>query len=444
MSRINQGFSLIIDTVLINAAIILSFLIRFNGELPAANFEAYQTMWIPITLIMLLSSYVFGLHNWRDIEDIQSQVIKVASFTIVIIIAIAYALRGGIAAAFPSSIFVITWGLTIIFLSSWRIIIKEIIRPVKRVIIVGAGKEGKVVASEIAKRPRSGYDLIGFVGEKPKNNNSKILGDYNTLIDIIEREKIDEVIVTVSPTNAQRLWDAILSYQGAVKFKTIPDIYESVIGKIGTIQIEAIPLINVFVEPISGWNKAIKKIIDMLFSLSMLIALFPIFLIVMILIKIDSKGPFFFKQERVGRDMKRFNVYKFRSMSIDAEKDTGPVLAVENDARVTKVGRYLRKTRLDEFPQLFNVLIGQMSLIGPRPERPFFVEQFMKSIPGYHMRFKVRPGITGLAQVNASYDIQADDKTKYDLLYIRNYSLILDFKIMLKTLLVVLRGDGAK
>lgn len=444
MSKIKQGTSLLIDGLLINLSIILAFLIRFQGSLPKENFNAYLLMWIPITLIMLLTAYVFELHNWTKIEDVQSQVIKAVTSSILTIVAIVYA-RRNIASAFPSSVFVISWLLAILFLSSWRVMIKEIFRPMRRVVIVGSGREGQAVASEIAKRPRSGYHLVGFVGKMMKRNNhsQKWLGEYDDLLEIIEHQDINEVIITVPPTSNLLLWDTILSYQGSVRFKAIPDIYESVIGKIGTIQIEAVPLINVFVEPISGWNRSVKRAVDIGISLPGLILLAPIFLIIMVLIRIDSKGPFFFKQERVGRGMKLFNVYKFRSMYLDAERESGPVLAVSNDHRVTNIGRFLRKTRLDELPQLFNVLAGQMSLIGPRPERPFFVNQFINSIPGYHMRFKVRPGITGLAQVNASYDISAKDKTKYDLLYIRNYSLLLDLKIMIKTVLVVLQGEGA-
>ncbi|MDI6781775.1 MAG: sugar transferase, partial [bacterium] len=359
-----------------------------------------------------------------------------------------------IATAFPTSVFIISWFLNILLLSGWRVLIRELTMPVKRILIVGDGNEGMAVAEEIQKTPKSGYELIGFVGEMQnaqntqntqKTQNENILGQYSDLLQIIKEYQIDEVIITIPPINNQKLWEMVLSYEDEhVKFKTVPDIYESVIGKLETIRIETIPLIDINIQPISGWNRSLKRIIDIVASLLTLCVLFPFLVIIAILIKIDSHGPIIFSQERVGRDKHPFKIYKFRTMRVDAEKNTGPVLAQKDDERITKLGKFLRHTRIDEIPQCINVLMGQMSLVGPRPERMFFVEQFKTAIPGYIKRFKVRPGITGLAQVNAGYDISPKNKLKYDLLYIKNYSLILDFKLMLKTLLVIFGRKGAQ
>ncbi|MBU0699681.1 exopolysaccharide biosynthesis polyprenyl glycosylphosphotransferase [bacterium] len=434
--------SVIIDALLINAGIISSFLIRFGGILPHANFEAYQTMWIAITTIMLLALYGNGAYLWKkDGEDIHMTILKAITAGMFVVVVVTYVNRT-IATTFPTSVFVISWFLNIFLLSGWRVLILELTTPVKRILIVGDGDEGIVVAEEIQKSPKSGYELIGFIGETQGEN---ILGQYSDLLQIIKEHQIDEVIITIPPISNQKLWDIVLACEDErVRFKTVPDIYESVISKLETIQIETIPLIDVNIQPISGWNRSLKRIIDITASIFVLFVLFPFLIIIAILIKIDSKGPIVFSQERVGRDGHLFNIYKFRTMMTDAEKNTGPVLAQKDDERITKLGRFLRHTRMDEILQCINVLMGQMSLVGPRPERLFFVEQFKAAIPGYVKRFKVRPGITGLAQVNANYDISPKSKLKYDLLYIKNYSLVLDFKLMLKTLLVVFGRKGAR
>lgn len=440
MLRGSQIFSLVCDGILINVGIIFAFLIRFRGSLPAANFDAYQTMCIPFTLIMLLGIYAFGLQNWRKIDDIQNNIFKAISFGTLTIMAVTYASRN-IAASFPTSVFGISWIINILLLTGWRIIANEIYHPIKRVLIVGTDNRAKAVASEINRHPHSGYELVGFIGEEGQD---PFLGGYDDLIKVVEDKRIDEVIVTIPHTSNSKLWDTILRYEDKIKFKTIPDIYEAVISKIGSIQIKAVPLIELSIDPISGWNRTIKRLVDILISFLGLILFSLFFPIIVILIKLDSKGPVFFKQKRVGKEEKEYWIYKFRSMYVGAEDQTGPILATSQDERITNLGRKLRKWRVDELPNFLNVLLGHMSLVGPRPERPEFVEQFKKTIPGYQLRFKVRPGITGLAQINAPYDVSAQIKFIYDILYINNYTLFLDFKIMLRTLLVILRREGAQ
>jgi exopolysaccharide biosynthesis polyprenyl glycosylphosphotransferase len=198
-------------------------------------------------------------------------------------------------------------------------------------------------------------------------------------------------------------------------------------------------------ELMPEWEKKLKRIFDLIVSFLILIVSSPVIIVTSIAIKIDSKGPMFFKQERMGQDGKVFNILKFRSMIKDAEKYTGPVWSQKDDPRVTRVGRLVRKLRIDEIPQMYNVLKGQMSIVGPRPERPYFVEKLSQEIPYYKRRLKVRPGITGWAQVKHKYDESIEDvkvKLRYDLFYIENMSLRMDFKIMLRTIWVVLFGKG--
>ncbi len=193
------------------------------------------------------------------------------------------------------------------------------------------------------------------------------------------------------------------------------------------------------------WERKIKRLMDIVFSLIILIVTLPITLIVALAIKLDSEGPVFFKQIRVGKDGKEFKIYKFRSMIKDAEKHTGPIWSTKDDPRITRVGKIIRKFRLDEIPQFINVLRGEMSLVGPRPERPYFVEKLSQEIPLYKRRLKVKPGITGWAQVKHKYDESIEDvkkKLQYDLYYIENISLRMDLKILFRTIFVVMFGKG--
>jgi exopolysaccharide biosynthesis polyprenyl glycosylphosphotransferase len=227
--------------------------------------------------------------------------------------------------------------------------------------------------------------------------------------------------------------------------KIVPDLYDIISGQARTNQIYGFPLIEIMPELMPPWERAVKRTIDIAFSLLVLVAGLPVWMLIALLIKLDSKGPVFYAQDRVGKDGSQFKMIKFRSMLHDAEKHSGPVWANKQDPRVTRTGKILRRLRLDEIPQFINVLDGDMSLVGPRPERQYFVEQFTKEIPLYSRRLKVRPGITGWAQVKHKYDETIDDvrkKVEYDLFYIENMSLRMDFKILLNTISVVLLGKG--
>ena len=209
-------------------------------------------------------------------------------------------------------------------------------------------------------------------------------------------------------------------------------------GKMRMTHLGEIPLIELSSEPLKEKDKVAKKIMDVFFSLFILLLFSPLMLLIAIIIKTESKGPFLYKQKRVGMNEKIYQVYKFRSMLDNAEERTGPVLARENDERETKIGRLLRRLHLDELPQFLNILKGEMSLIGPRPERPVFIKEFEKAIPGYSGRFLVRPGIAGLAQLYGEYDTSPENKLKYDLTYINNWSLGLDVKIFFMSLEIIL------
>jgi exopolysaccharide biosynthesis polyprenyl glycosylphosphotransferase len=262
---------------------------------------------------------------------------------------------------------------------------------------------------------------------------------------IIPKREIQDIVVALDSTDHDRLLDIVARCGDFnVGLKIVPDLYDIISGMAKTNQIYGFPLIEISPQLLKPWEEATKRFIDGAVSATVLVAGLPLWLIIALAIKVDSPGPVFYRQERVGKDGDRFRILKFRSMHRHAERG-GPKWAHRRDPRVTRVGKVLRKLHLDEVPQMLNVLRGHMSLIGPRPERPVFVEQLSKEIPMYPRRLKVRPGITGWAQVKHKYDESIDDvrkKVQYDLFYIENISLRMDLKILFRTVSHMLLGKG--
>jgi exopolysaccharide biosynthesis polyprenyl glycosylphosphotransferase len=254
------------------------------------------------------------------------------------------------------------------------------------------------------------------------------------------------VLIGLDSTEHLQLTQLIRQCDGnEVGMKIMPDLYDIVSGQARISSLYGLPLMEIRPQLMKPWEEIAKRMLDIIFSISVIIFGLPVWICIAIFIKIDSRGPIFYRQTRIGLNGTSFRMYKFRSMRSDAEKKSGPIWAGKNDPRVTRVGRWLRRMHLDEIPQFINVLIGDMSLVGPRPERPFFVDKLTKEIPLYNHRHRVRPGITGWAQVKHKYDESMEDvraKIKYDLFYIENISWRMDLKILLNTFYVMLTGKG--
>ncbi len=352
----------------------------------------------------------------------------------------------------------IYWGLFLFFVGSGRIIIRSVQRNllIKGIgrrcgLVVGFNDKGREVLNSIINAPALGIDIKSFVAVKNENigkdfKGIKVEGTTEQLSDIIEKYNAKEIIIALEKEDHDVLVDVISKTEGKnLSLKIVPDLYEILSGQARTSQIYGMPLIDIMPELMPEWEKKLKRLMDIVISLLLLLISLPITILTSIAIKIDSEGPIFFKQERLGQNGKPFKVLKFRSMINDAEKYTGPVWSQKDDPRVTRMGRFVRKVRIDEIPQMLNVLKGEMSLVGPRPERAFFVDKLSKEIPYYKRRLKVRPGVTGWAQIKHKYDETIEDvkiKLKYDLFYIENMSLRMDFKILLRTVFVVLFGKG--
>lgn len=319
----------------------------------------------------------------------------------------------------------------------------------RRIAIVGTSGVANRVYHSLTTNRSLGYEALGYfsIGKKRTSTMKHIphLGSISSVPHVIKSFSVDVILIALGESEYPLLRTLVRNCQGLnVEIMMVPDILELMTSHVQIKHIGGIPFLGIKSPALSTWNFIVKRLFDIVCATVILILTSPLFLLIAILIKLDSKGPIFYLQERVGLEGEIFNVIKFRSMRINSEKVTGPIWSQENDPRRTHVGRILRRLSLDELPQLINVLRGDMSIVGPRPERPFFVEQFKKDIPRYLERHRVKTGMTGWAQVNGLRgNVPIAERTKYDVFYFENWSLVFDLKIIFKTIRAVLFGKDA-
>jgi exopolysaccharide biosynthesis polyprenyl glycosylphosphotransferase len=348
------------------------------------------------------------------------------------------------------------WIFTIILVSFGRLLNDWLRRFLTRsgwgrraVLIIGTGDVARMILQKILWSPELGYDAAGVIATvepAPKEVlGIPVLGMASELGRIIEERAVDEVIIALPEETVHRdvLWLISQCERGRVTIRVYPDLFQIMAGVVSISELGGLPILTVRDTALQGWRRTAKRAMDVVLAGATLIMLSPVMLLICALIRLESAGQVFYVQERMGLDARPFPIIKFRSMRTDAEK-SGPGWTMQDDPRRTRIGSFLRRTNLDELPQFINVLLGDMSLVGPRPERPVYVEQFRRSIPRYMERHLEKAGITGWAQVNGYRgDTSIIERTKYDLWYIQNWSLRLDLKIMIRTVLQIFRSPNA-
>jgi sugar transferase (PEP-CTERM system associated) len=406
-----------------------------------------------VTALCQLCFYYNDLYDLTVVHSNRELVVRLLQAAGAAAIVLAFA-----CVMFPSLIldpgtFVTALGVFVVAVLTWRITFNHLARDPhldERVLIVGTGKTARVLAQQIGTNQDFAYRLVGFVDEREKATYVRqhdILGTAVDIDRIVASRHVDRIVVGLSDRRGRLPIEALLrAKMSGVRVEDATTTYERLTGKILIDDLKPSWLIFSDGFRASRLTRFVKRMLDLSFSIILAISTLPLMLATAIAIKLDSAGPALYSQERVGENGRVFKIYKFRSMRSDAEQGT-PVWARDKDDRITRVGRFIRKTRLDELPQLWNVMRGDMSFVGPRPERPFFVDQLAREIPFYLQRHAVRPGLTGWAQVKYQYGSTVEDameKLRYDLYYIKHLSVFFDLTIVLDTVKVILFGKGAK
>jgi len=431
--RLYKVLILLADLLILMGSYVLVFYVRY-GTLPEFNFTPFlkASPYMLIAAVIYIDMFKVLSFYRKTIYDMLKSIASVVSLLGITTVAVTYMLQGF---SFPRLILLITPVVQFVLLGAFNIALLYLQRHFlgeKEIMVICASPDHNGMMKKIDQ----------FI-KKDKITKKLILDLSQEKIIMRRLKEMDEVFISAD-VPADFKAEVIKRCMGGKQvIYVVPHLFEISLINAKIMQLDDIPAFMIDKLGLTVEQAFVKRIEDIIISLIMIIITSPLMLIVALLIKITSKGPVFFRQERLTKNNRSFNLIKFRTMKIDAEELTGPVLSEENDPRVTKIGRVLRRTRIDELPQFFNVLKGDMSVVGPRPERPFFVEQFIHDFPEYEHRFSVKAGITGYAQVFGNYGTSPEDKLRYDLLYIRNYSLLLDIKLILQTIRVIFTSGSA-
>lgn len=453
-ARFFKSLFFLSDLLALSLAWILSYVIRFHTTLirppilGTPDFGLYL-QFLPILLILWsIFSKRGRLYRPRRIDHFSSEFIEVGkclTFTLIILMVIIYLLRYF---EFSRLAFLYFWLFGMVGLLSLRFFIRNLLKRLRErgynlrfALIAGTGPLSQKLLEKIESHPELGIKVIGFLSQAKKEVGKQIkdipiLGPYENIEVVLNERTVDIFFVAISIDEYDSFQKMVQKVLGNLpEIKVVPASYEFLGLRGGPDELDGLPLISLQGSPLFGWDHVFKRVFDLILGSLFLIILSPSMVLIGLLIKLSSKGPVFYKQKRVGMDGDIFDILKFRTMRVDAERETGPVWAIQNDPRRTKIGAFLRKTSLDELPQLLNVLKGDMSLVGPRPERPQFVDEFRTQIPSYMLRHKIKAGMTGWAQIHGwRGNTSLEKRIEYDLYYIQNWSIFFDLKILWMTL----------
>lgn len=420
----------LLDIALLLLAIVGACWLRLGWPPPEENVRGLLVV-IPVTFVSLpLIYYGFGLYLSKPTRLVIRSAVFAQAVLFLVTLAGAFWFRGF---ASPRSVLLIALFLHFAAIIGWRWAVEKSTHSrAQRVVVIASRAEAVSVVEKLLQEPFGWYEIVRVV--EPDQLN--VEGD---------RLLRETDLVVAGPSVVGPVRHSLLEAAARVGAKVfiMPELSDILIVGSTVAKIGDVPVFEIRPLSLSPLQLAGKRVLDLALAVPLLVLVTPVMLLVAVAIKLTSPGPVFYRQERVGLGGKEFVLYKFRTMVVDAEKHTGPVLASANDPRITPIGEFLRATRLDELPQLFNVIRGEMSLVGPRPERPYFVEQFCRESPEYVLRHLVPPGLTGLAQVMGKYCTSVQDKLRFDLYYVRHYSVWLDLKIVLLTLHAVISKDSA-
>ena len=412
---------------------------------------------VTVVLVFYFGKLYHGRRSGSRINSLSTTAGHVTLAGLISLVAIVFLFKKELdyeEVSFPRGLFFYTWLFSVVLVSLGRYLTTHIISFFQaqgygrdRVLVVGSGEVGRMLVQKLQNTRGTGHEVIGYVnanGDSPNVSGMPVLGRPADLPAIIEQYAIDEVVIGVPDASHLELVQLIsLCEREKVSIKVFPDVFQIMATEVSVSDLAGLPLLTIRDVALQGWRLSLKRVFDLVLGTIALIFLSPFMLLVALLIKLESPGPVFYIQERMGLDARPFPMLKFRSMRADAEKD-GPGWTIADDPRKTRLGAIIRRISLDELPQFFNVIRGDMSLVGPRPERPVYVEQFRQTIPRYMDRHREKAGITGWAQINGLRgDTSIVERTKYDLWYIENWSLWLDFKIFVQTVFGAFRDRNA-
>ena len=443
----------VIDACVITLSYMCAWAIRFVGPFAATavrarSFEQYMSALLFILPVYLLLYHAFTLYEPMRMQGrrlVLSNIIKANSLGILVTTCIRYTIEEG---NISRSMLYMFYGICIAASWSMRMLVFYTLRNMrktgltqKQVLLVGYSRAAEEYIDRILENPQWGYVVRGILDDNVPSGTVykgiKVIGRIANLMVILPANRLDEIAITLGLNEYYRLEEIVaLCEKSGVHTKFIPDYNKIIPTKPYTEDILGLPVINIRYVPLSNtFNAMVKRVMDIIGSVFGIIVASPLMLVMCVLIKITSPGPLIYKQERVGLHNRTFRMYKFRSMEVQPEAEEKKAWTVKNDPRVTGIGRFMRRTSIDELPQLFNILKGDMSLVGPRPERPFFVEKFREEIPRYMVKHQVRPGLTGWAQVNGYRgDTSIRKRIEYDLYYIENWTVGFDIKILFLTI----------
>jgi len=455
MKKIDLFFAFIllpVDIAMIIAAFVAAYYLRIDLEVVPAfsdiglrEYLRYSLYLMPVWIGLISLNGLYNIRSKNGILRDLYQIVVSSSTAMIILIMTLFLTKTDF---FSRLILGFTWLISILTLFSGRLIVRMVQEYLlvygigrRNMILIGDNTTSSNIISHLARYKSKYYKIYGVLNgsENKSKHNLKILGSIEELKDKIIQYKIDEIVLTdtdLAKSKVLKIIKTCADYN--VIFKYIPDTFSLMTLNVSSEMIGTMPVMELKPIPLDGWGRITKRVIDVIVAFLVLVVFSPFMLIIALLEKITSRGPVIYSHKRIGRDEKEYWCHKFRSMYHNSEKKNKKYWTTDNDTRVTPLGKVLRKTNLDEIPQFWNILIGDMSLVGPRPEQPRFVQKFENEIPEYFKRHRVKAGLTGWAQVNGlKGDTSIKERVRYDIYYIENWSLWFDVKIVIKTLWIL-------